>query len=141
MSTTAIRISALLCRYTGALPEPTLRHGLPAAFAAATAFGPPVVQMKSTPGWWNRYCETSREGSGITCSACAGSPAASPASCSSSAARIEQRWALKDGRKMTALRVFAHTIDLNSVVDVGFVIGVSASTTPIGSATYLSARS
>ncbi len=63
---TAIRTSALRCTYTGALPEPTLRHGLPAAFAAATAFGPPVVQMKSTPGWWNRYCETSSDGSGIT---------------------------------------------------------------------------
>jgi hypothetical protein len=79
-------------------------------------------------------------GVGITWSACAGSPAASPASCRSSAARIEQRWALKDG-KMTALRVFAHMIDLNSVVEVGFVIGVSASTTPIGWATYWSARS
>ena len=36
---------------------------------------------------------------------------------------------------MIALRVFAATIALNSTVDVGFVIGVSASTTPIGSAT------
>ena len=141
MSTTAIRMSALLCTYTGALPDPTLRHGLPAAFAAATAFGPPVVHMKSTSGWWNRYCETSSDGSGITCSACAGSPAASPASCRSSAARAAQRAARADGRMISALRVFAQTIDLNSAVEVGFVIGSSASTTPIGSATYLSERS
>ena len=42
---------------------------------------------------------------------------------------------------MIALRVFAATIDLNRTVDVGFVIGVSASTTPIGSATYWMPRS
>ena len=35
---------------------------------------------------------------------------------------------------MTALRVLAATIALNSTVDVGLVIGVSASTTPTGSA-------
>src|SRR5206468_6037356 len=91
--------------------------------------------------WWKRYCETSSDGSGITCIAFGGSPAASPAFWRISAARIEQRWALKDGRKMTAFRVFAQTIDLNSVVEVGLVIGVSASTTPIGSATYSSDRS
>ena len=42
---------------------------------------------------------------------------------------------------INALRVFAQTIDLNSAVEVGFVIGSSASTTPIGSATYWIARS
>ena len=42
---------------------------------------------------------------------------------------------------MIALRVFAQTIDLNSVVDVGLVIGRSASTTPIGSAMYWRPRS
>ena len=42
---------------------------------------------------------------------------------------------------MSALRVLAQTIDLNSAVDVGLVIGSSASTTPIGSATYWIARS
>ena len=109
---------------------------MPAAFAAATAFGPPVVQMKSTPGWWNRYCETSSDGSGMTCSACGGSPAASPASCRSSPARAAHRAAAADGRMIKALRVFAQTIDLNSAVDVGLVIGRSARTTPIGSATY-----
>ncbi len=40
-----------------------------------------------------------------------------------------------------ALRVFAQTIDLNSAVDDGLVMGSSASTTPIGSATYSRARS
>src|SRR5947209_17639801 len=136
MSTTAILTSALRCRYTGALPAPTLRHGLPAALAAAGALGPPVVQMKSTPGWWNRYWETSSEGSGITCSELGGNPAASPASWRTSAARRQQRTARGDGRMISALRVFAQTMDLNSVVEVGFVIGRSASTTPIGSATY-----
>ena len=41
-----------------------------------------------------------------------------------------------DGRMIKALRVFAQTIDLNSAVDVGLVIGRSARMTPIGSATY-----
>src|SRR2546429_54399 len=35
---------------------------------------------------------------------------------------------------ISAFRVFAQTIDLNSAVEVGLVIGSSASTTPIGSA-------
>ncbi len=116
-------------------------HGLPAWFAAATALGPPVVQMKSTPGWWNRYWETSSVGSGITCSAPGGSPASSPDSCSISTVRSAQRAARAEGRKTIALRVFAATIDLNSTVEVGFVIGVSASTTPIGSATSWMPRS
>ena len=66
---------------------------------------------------------------------------ASPASWSISIARVAQRAARADGRKIIALRVFAATIALNSAVDVGFVIGSSASTTPIGSATYWIPRS
>ena len=92
--------------------------------------------MKSTPGWWKRYWETSSVGSGMTWSASGGRPAASPASWSSSTARTAQRAARAEGRKIIALRVLAATIDLNSAVEVGFVIGSSASTTPIGSATY-----
>ena len=109
---------------------------MPASFVAWTAFGPPVVQMKSTPGWWKRYWETSSVGSGITWRACCGSPASSPAAWRISTARVAQRAARADGRKIMALRVLAPTIDLNSAVEVGFVIGSSASTTPIGSATY-----
>ena len=62
-------------------------------------------------------------------------PAASPAAWSSSTVRWAQRAARADGRKIIALRVLAATIALNSTVEVGLVIGVSASTTPIGSAT------
>ena len=97
--------------------------------------------MKSTPAWWKRYCETSSVASGTTCSAPGGSPAASPAVRTISIARSAQRAARAEGRKTTALRVLAATIALNSAVEVGFVIGSSASTTPIGSATYESARS
>src|SRR5947209_11094539 len=86
-STTAIPMSAERWTYTGALPEPTDRQGLPAWLAAATALGPPVVQMKSMSGWWNRYCDTSSVGSGMTWIVWGGSPAASPAAWSSSAAR------------------------------------------------------
>ena len=52
-----------------------------------------------------------------------------------SIARVAQRAARADGRKIIALRVLAATIALNSAVEVGLVIGSSASTTPIGSAT------
>ena len=141
MSTTAMETSALRWMYTGALPGPTLTQGLPASFAAATALGPPVVQMKSMPSWWNRYCETSSVGSGITWRASGGSPARSPASWRIATARSAQRAARAEGRKTIALRVFAATIALKSTVEVGFVIGVSASTTPIGSATYSMPRS
>jgi hypothetical protein len=71
----------------------------------------------------------------MTCSASRGIPAASPASRRISTARTAQPAAAADGRNTIALRVLAATIALNSTVDVGFVIGVSASTTPIGSAT------
>ena len=64
-----------------------------------------------------------------------GSPSFSPAARSTSAARSAQRMAYGDGRNTIALRVLAATIALNSTVDVGLVIGVIASTTPIGSAT------
>ncbi len=71
----------------------------------------------------------------MTCSAPGGIPAASAASRRISTLRSQQRTAYGDGRKSTALRVFAATIALNSTVDVGLVTGVIASTTPIGSAT------
>src|SRR4051812_41162901 len=98
-------------------------HGFPAALAAATALGPPVVQIRSTPGWWKRYCDASSEGSGMTCSAPGGRPSASPARWRISIARVAQRAARADGRKMIALRVLAATIALNRAVDVGLVIG------------------
>ena len=72
----------------------------------------------------------------MTWRASGGIPARSPASRRISTARSEQPAARAEGRKMIALRVFAATIALNRIVDVGLVIGVSASTTPIGSATY-----
>ena len=50
----AAAVTLLGVAYTGALPGPTLRHGLPAALVSATIFGPPVVQRKSTPGWRKR---------------------------------------------------------------------------------------
>ena len=45
-------------------------------------------------------------------------------------ARIAQRAARAEGRKTIAFRVFAATIALKSAVEVGLVIGSSASTTP-----------
>ena len=71
----------------------------------------------------------------------AAAPRASPASCRISIARVAQRAARAEGRKIIALRVLAATIALNSAVEVGLVIGSSASTTPIGSATYWMPRS
>src|SRR5215217_4549352 len=113
--------SADRCTYTGALPGPTLRHGLPAALVRATIFGPPVVQRKSTSGWRKRWYVTSWAASGITCSAPCGRPAASPAAARISTTRCAERTAYGDGRNNTALRVFAATIALKSTVDVGLV--------------------
>src|SRR5918994_3027135 len=98
-------------------------HGLPASLVARTALGPPVVQRKSTAGWWNRCWETSSVASGTTCSAPGGRPAASPAARTTSIARSAQRAARAEGRKITALRVLAATIALNNAVEVGLVIG------------------
>ena len=62
-------------------------------------------------------------------------PAASAASRRISTARSQHRTAYGEGRNSTALRVLAATIALNNTVEVGLVTGVSASTTPMGSAT------
>jgi hypothetical protein len=52
-----------------------------------------------------------------------------------------QRIARGEGRNKIALRVFAATIALKSTVEVGFVTGRIAITTPTGSATYWRFRS
>jgi hypothetical protein len=70
----------------------------------------------------------------MTWRAPAGSPASSPARRSSATASSQHRRASGAGRNRIALRVLAATIALKSTVEVGLVMGVMASTSPIGSA-------
>lgn len=68
---------------------------------------PPVVQMKSTPGWQNRYWVSSCVGASMHWIAPGGMPAASAASTTIRTASVEQRIAFDEGRTIIALRVFA----------------------------------
>jgi hypothetical protein len=131
MSTTALRTSAVRCRYTGALPGPTLITGFPAWLESSTmrgtAGGPDQVDLV---GWRNRAWVTSSAASGITWSASGGIPARLARLARISTALWAQRTACGEGRNTIALRVLAATMPLNSAVEVGLVTGGSPSRRP-----------
>ena len=66
-----------------------------------------------------------------------GAPASTAASRTSFAAAIVESFALGWGLMMIALRVLSAIRHLKIAVDVGFVVGITAAITPIGSAIFL----
>ena len=66
-----------------------------------------------------------------------GAPAATAASKTSFAAAHVQPFARGCGLMMIALRVFSASNVLKIAVDVGFVVGITAAISPIGSAIFL----
>ena len=90
--------------------------------------------MSATPGWFIRRFEASSEGRSIHWMQCSGAPAATAASRTTRAAATEHSWAAGWNPKTIGLRVFSARSALKIVVDVGFVTGVTAQTTPTGSA-------
>src|SRR6478735_7461984 len=126
--------SAVLSTYAGTLPAPTPRAGLPAEYAARTMPLPPVARMSETPGWCMSVFVASIEGCSTHWMQSSGAPAATAASRTMRAASTEERCALGWNAKTTGLRVLSAMSDLKIVVDVGLVTGVTAHTTPTGSA-------
>ena len=66
-----------------------------------------------------------------------GAPAFTAASRTTFAASIVHAFALGCGLMMIAFLVFKQINVLKIAVDVGFVVGITAATSPIGSATFL----
>ena len=79
-------------------------------------------------------CDISTDGSSIHPIISFGAPALTAASKTTLAASIVEFLALGCGEKNTAFLVFNDIKALNIAVDVGFVVGTIAATTPIGSA-------
>ena len=96
--------------------------------------GPPVAKIVAIPGWSIKALVASILGTGIYCKAPFGKPAFSASSRMTSNARAEDFWAPGWKAKMIGLRVLMAISDLNMVVEVGFVTGVTPAITPIGSA-------
>ncbi len=78
--------------------------------------------------------ESGTDGSSIQPIIPSGAPAFTAASSTTFAASIVHFFALGCGEKISPLRVLSASNDLNIAVDVGFVVGMTAAITPIGSA-------
>ena len=77
-----------------------------------------------------------RDGASIHRMMPSGAPAFTAASRMTFAAAMVEFLALGCGEKMMAFLVFKAKRALKMVVEVGFVVGITAATTPIGSATF-----
>ncbi len=135
MELTAIRTSAVSSMMTGVLPAPTPSAGFPDEYAAFTMPGPPVARMMSAS--FMTVLVSSNDGTSIQPIMPSGAPAFTAASNTIFAAAIVQAFAAGCGLIMMALRVFKQINVLKMAVEVGFVVGMTAATRPIGSATFL----
>ncbi len=107
---------------------------MPQEYAALTIALPPVARMSATPGWFMSSAVAASDGCSTHWMQCSGAPAATAASRTIFAAATELAWADGWKAKMIGLRVFSAMSDLKIAVEVGLVTGVSAQTTPTGSA-------
>ena len=134
MSATAFGISAVRSMNAGTLPEPTPNAGFPELYAARTIGFEPVASMTAVSLCLMSSFVPSIVGVESAAMRCFGAPAFSAASRMTFIASSVQREARGWGLATMALRALTAMIDLNITVDVGFVEGISAATTPIGSA-------
>ncbi len=135
MELTATHTSAESSMMAGVLPAPTPRAGLPEEYAALTMPGPPVARMMSAS--FIAMFVSSRDGISIQEMMSSGAPAATAASSTTFAAAMVDFFARGCGEMMMPLRVFRQISVLKIAVDVGFVVGITAATTPMGSATFI----
>ena len=132
---TAKVTSAVSSIIAGVLPAPTPRAGLPLEYAAFTIPGPPVARMISA-SCITRFVISS-EGTSIHAMMFSGAPAATAASKTTFAASIVLFFARGCGLMMMAFLVLRQINALKIAVEVGLVVGMTAPTTPIGSAIFL----
>ena len=134
MSFTDVFNFAVFSTMQGTFPGPTPSAGLPQEYADLTIPVPPVAKIRLTPSWCINAVVAWIDGSGIHKIQFSGAPALIAASLKISAARTEHFCADGWNPNIITFLVFAAIIDLNIVVDVGFVTGVTPAITPIGSA-------
>ena len=132
---TAILTSAVSSIITGVLPAPTPSAGFPDEYAALTIPGPPVARMISAS--FITVFVSSSDGVSIHPIIPSGAPAFTAASRTTFAAAIVHAFAAGCGLMMIAFLVFKQIKVLKIAVEVGFVVGITAATNPIGSATFL----
>ncbi len=125
-------MSAVSSMIAGTFPAPTPIAGLPLEYAALTIPGPPVARITSAS--FITTFVSSSEGTSTQLMIPSGAPALTAASKTILAASIVQFFARGWGLIIIAFLVFSDINVLNIVVDVGFVVGITADTTPIGSA-------
>ncbi len=122
----------------GVLPAPTPSAGLPEEYAAFTIPGPPVARMISAS--FIKRLVISKDGTSIQSIMPSGAPAATAASKTIFAAAMVEPFARGCGLMMIPLRVFKEINVLKIAVEVGFVVGITAATTPIGSAIFFTPK-
>ena len=132
MEFTAISISAEASMTAGVFPAPTPNAGFPLEYAARTIPGPPVARMISAS--CIRVLVISSEGTSIQPMMFSGAPAFTAASSTIFAAAMVLFFARGCGEIRMAFLVLRQISDLKIAVEVGLVVGITAATTPMGSA-------
>ena len=135
MELTARTMLALSSMTAGTFPAPTPSAGFPLEYAARTIPGPPVARMISASRI--RVLVISRDGTSIHPMIPSGAPAFTAASRTTLAAAMVAFFARGCGLKMMPFRVLRLMSALKMAVDVGLVVGMTAATTPMGSASFL----
>ena len=131
---TASSISADSSIIAGVFPAPTPSAGFPLEYADFTIPGPPVAKIVSTD--CINIFVNSNDGTSIHAIIPSGAPAFTAASNTIFAASIVDFLALGCGLIIIPFLVFKHIKALKIAVDVGFVVGITAPITPIGSNTF-----
>jgi hypothetical protein len=129
---TAVTISALSSMMAGVLPAPTPMAGLPLEYADFTMPGPPVAKITSARRM--TMLVSSKPGTSIHTNRPSGAPAATAAFKTTFIAAMVQFLARGCGQITMPLRVFKASSPLKIAVDVGLVVGITAASTPKGSA-------
>src|SRR5215211_8140322 len=127
-------ISAERSTYTGTFPGPTPYAGLPTECAARTISEPPVAKITATYLCFINSCVPCSETLVMQEINPLGIPARSPASAITRMVSAQHFAANGCGAMMIAFFALTEIRVLYIVVEVGFVLGVSAATTPIGQA-------
>ena len=135
MEFTARRTSAVSSMMTGVFPAPTPSAGFPEEYAALTIPGPPVARIMSAS--FITMLVSSRLGTSIHPMMPSGAPALTAASRTTFAASMVLPFARGCGLIMIAFLVFSAIRVLKIAVEVGFVVGITAAISPIGSAIFL----
>src|SRR5512139_812759 len=127
-------ISAERSTYAGTLPGPTPYAGLPTEWAARTMSEPPVARITATYLCFINSCVPGRETFVMQEISPFGIPARSPASAMMRMVSAQHLAAKGCGATTMAFLALTEIRVLYIVVEVGFVLGVSAQTTPIAQA-------